>query len=463
MFRIIAKIFAVFHLNLLFQASGTLSIVHRDFHLQLVPNNQSTGLNREVIYSVFVDNYEETEDQIKIDWKCFPDSKSSGNCQKGSPRDIWSVSYIFSRTGLYQIQVSVTLNEVTKNDTAYIEIHPEVIVSVEVISIEPFEVVSEHPFSARARINYLIPQCSAEWHSVATDDRYKYLHILDLEQGLGKMTMHDLEENFLSELIEFENDTTSYELQLDIPGTSDVSTGLVGSTEYLFRLVITCPAPFDYTKEDNITSHKNVTNYVDLIIRANEPPFVEHLDVDPKNGTAMKTLFKLSTAPAVDAPGDYPMRYRFYYGVDDFWVLIGDFYENSVTTAELPFSEKKIRTKYEVCDSRNACATVHGPDIHIEPIGTITPSELELRLNSLNGSMLRKDYDEFFERSVCLLWSVNDRETQKMFDTIADIMEMEINSLSKSIKISKNVLDGWRIIAKRIGNEKLQDQTNNQL
>lgn len=52
----------------------------------------------------------------------------------------------------------------------------------------------------------------------------------------------------------------------------------------------------------------------------------------------MKTFFKFSTGVAVDESDDYPLKYNFQIAFDGLKVSIGEFYENMVTTSQLPFS-----------------------------------------------------------------------------------------------------------------------------
>lgn len=58
----------------------------------------------------------------------------------------------------------------------------------------------------------------------------------------------------------------------------------------------------------------------------------------PTEGIALKTIFKFSTAVAIDLATDYPLKYTFKYKVDSFTIKIGEYYENMVAKAQLPFS-----------------------------------------------------------------------------------------------------------------------------
>lgn len=52
----------------------------------------------------------------------------------------------------------------------------------------------------------------------------------------------------------------------------------------------------------------------------------------------MTTIFKFSTGVAIDDEFDYPLKYTFYYTVNNITINIGEFYESMVSTAALPYS-----------------------------------------------------------------------------------------------------------------------------
>lgn len=105
---------------------------------------------------------------------------------------------------------------------------------------------------------------------------------------------------------------------------------------YKFRLFITCPAPI--INIEDAKNRSNVTSFVDIVIATNKPPIPQRLDVTPTMGNAMTTIFKFSTGVAFDDEFDYPLKYTFYYTVNNFTINIGEFYESMVSTAVLPYS-----------------------------------------------------------------------------------------------------------------------------
>lgn len=100
---------------------------------------------------------------------------------------------------------------------------------------------------------------------------------------------------------------------------------------------ITCPEPISNIENQN---RLNITSFVDIEIATNQPPIPQRLEVAPTIGNAMTTIFKFSTGVAFDDEFDYPLKYTFYYSVNNITINIGEFYESMVSTTVLPYSGK---------------------------------------------------------------------------------------------------------------------------
>lgn len=445
--------------NFSIQGSGTLKVLSRDFAIQLVPNNQSIGLSREIIYKVYLENFDAEHDKINITWSCQSLSSKSVDLHDRFNMKLKhgnrSAHLIFSKVDTYYLTVSVLINGIMKNDSALVQVAADIIPSVEFMAFDPFSVVTDQVFSTAVYIHYLTPKCLAEWFLVLDSTG-------NIENGYGLMNINDLEENFLSELIEYENNTISYKVILTAPGEYSNSTGIRRGRN-LFRLMIMCPPLIN---EDDLNSTMPNTDliisYVELILNSNDPPSVEELDVSPNSGYALKTLFKFSTGPSIDSPDDYPMRYKFFYLIAHLWVLVGDFYENTVTSAELPFSEHPIETKYEVCDSRGACTTVKGPKVKVILDDKMTASEIDNKLEALKGSLARQDYEEFFARAVSCIWTIYAMERKdyikKVDRLVKDLLDQQLGS---NQNVEDTVLKQWKFIAEKLNDKELLSRINN--
>lgn len=155
-----------------------------------------------------------------------------------------------------------------------------------------------------------------------------------------------MEGNFLSELVDYANTTFSRDIWLTVPDTNDALnwTGLQPNARYKFRLITECPAPIsdDDSNQTTITNNatdRRVQSYVDVSVTTNQPPVGRKLEVEPSDGVALKTIFKFSTGVASDGIDDFPLKYKFQYRVDQrFTIDAGEYFENMVTTARLPYS-----------------------------------------------------------------------------------------------------------------------------
>lgn len=157
-----------------------------------------------------------------------------------------------------------------------------------------------------------------------------------------------MEGNFLSELVDYANTTYSRDISLTVPDANVALNwhGLEPNARYKFRLITVCPAPisFDESNGSNQTvvlsnNDERITSFVDVTVTTNQPPIGRILEVEPSDGVALKTIFKFSTGVAIDEADDFPLKYKFQFRIDDRVIVdVGEYYENMVTTARLPYS-----------------------------------------------------------------------------------------------------------------------------
>lgn len=270
------------------------------------------------------------------------------------------------------------------------------------------------------------------------------------------MTVFDIEGNFLSELVDYENETMTRELTLTVPerNSSAAWPGLLGDSSYRFRLISTCPAPLD---SDDLDApdvvRPNVTSYADLVIRTNAPPVGFALEIVPdRGGVAMKTLYKFSTGGASDRPADYPLHYSFQIFVrmagetdgdglaplQTIAIVVGEFYENTVTNSWLPYSAEPIRTAYDVCDSRGACATIDGPDVGVQaPTASVVGDQLQLLTEQFGAAMGRLEFDGAFRLvsiAAVTLRNLRDQVDQKTRDGFRATVRTSIGEQTQRLK-----------------------------
>lgn len=86
------------------------------------------------------------------------------------------------------------------------------------------------------------------------------------------------------------------------------------------------------------------------------------------------------------------MKYTFGYIVNNLSVTFGTFYENTVATTQLPFSDA-VETFFEVCDNNNACTKVKGEEnIASNDDYKYTSEEIEFKLREFQSSLKRSEY-----------------------------------------------------------------------
>lgn len=142
-------------------------------------------------------------------------------------------------------------------------------------------------------------------------------------------------------------------------------------------------------------SSRNITNSFEFDFLTNAPPNPLPLVVDPPNGTAMETEFKLKAGAAKDLPQNFPLKYSFGYTLNNMTLRIATYYENTITQAfELPLSseENPINSFYEVCDSNQACILFNGPTITTIK-GNYTQEDVVFRLAKFKAQMERATYN----------------------------------------------------------------------
>ena len=169
--------------------------------------------------------------------------------------------------------------------------------------------------------------------------------------------------------------------------------------------MITCPEAFE---EENQKSSRNITNSFDFDFLTNAPPNPLPLEIDPPNGTAMQTAFKLKAGAAKDLPQNFPLKYTFGYSWNNKTLRMATYYENTITQAfELPLAleENPITLFYEVCDSNNACITFNGPTI-ITSKGNYTKEDIDFRLARFKAEMERGTYNLASNTAVVMLFTL---------------------------------------------------------
>lgn len=333
---------------------------------------------------------------------------------------------IFSNEGSYELLSEVTIKEVSKSSTTQIDVDKKVIphVQLKYFPVQPISVTKSNEIVVT--ILNLIPKCFTYWN-ILTDDGFSDFK----EDAEGNFTdmgftfIKDFEEYFLQELVDYDNNTLSKDITLNIP--PDV---LTPNVKYKFRLTVTCPEPITESKSQ--AQRQNVTSFYDVIMSTNGPPDTLPLLVQPANGVAMKQKFKFATGAAKDSPTDFPLKYSFSYVVDNITVVIGTFYENSVAHTQLPFADA-IETFFEVCDNSGACTKASGPVVAANITQSYTAEEIDFKIEEFDAMLRRAEYSKAMNSGLVFLIT-----QKKISDDISSYEERMLKMMKKELEKLKS-------------------------
>lgn len=226
---------------------------------------------------------------------------------------------------------------------------------------------------------------------------------------------------------------------------------LLPNEKYKFRLTMTCPEPL--TESMTNGQRNNVTSFYDIVLSTNGPPETLPLVVSPLSGIGMKDRFKFSTGAAKDSTSDFPLKYTFGYVVNNLTVNIGTFYENTVASTQLPFSDA-VETFFKVCDNNGACIIVSGETVVSNKDYKYTEEEIEFKLSEFDATLRRADYADSFNVAVVFLLTQHKFEKSSHEAKMLEMMKRELGKLKASedsgfiyqqkvvefIKISKDIM-----------------------
>ena len=291
----------------------------------------------------------------------------------------------------------------------------------------PFSVINQNDF--HFTIMDLIPNCVAIWNPKKDENfaTYESSNGNGTEDMFGSIIARDVEEKFLHELVDYDNNTLTKDITLTIPKNT-----LKPNEKYKFSLTISCPEPLPEGNQNKI--HQNVTSFYDITFETNGAPDTYPLEIHPMLGVPMKTSFKFSTGAAKDSSADFPLKYKFGYIVENLEIIVGEYYENMVTHSELPYSDA-IETFFEVCDNNDACVRVSGSNVTVNASYTYSKDEIHFEIEKFESKLKRSEYSGALNVGVVVLVTlqkvVKDRSSIEL--TIHKIMNTELSILKSGI------------------------------
>ncbi|XP_060805216.1 uncharacterized protein LOC132902811 [Amyelois transitella] len=200
--------------------------------------------------------------------------------------------------------------------------------------------------SLTANVTNVPPTCILTWYFASKEYLYNYVLVNDTceecqygEALTESMTIQSLEENFLNELIDYTNETQWRSV------TADLQTTVAGRARFIAQCG--CSLTFNCDRKGVV--------YADVNFMVNTSPKTRELMITPETGTALETVFRISTPPASDPDGI--LRYNFYcrVGVEDS-LLLASYVEHRAVETLLPYIDGGTEIWIEVCDVLGACA-----------------------------------------------------------------------------------------------------------
>lgn len=308
-----------------------MKVFAKEFEVQNVPAACLIGVSKEVAFSA---HFQHSSKDLIVKWTCSDDCE---NALINASESSQHITASFHQEGSFVLKSTATHGAITKTSSTNVSINAKVIPHAVMKYFPPQPVSTMDKNEIVATIVDLIPRCTAAWNLVSDEG---FAEPNQDMSDLGFVSIRDYEEQFLNELVDYDNNTLSKDITMTIPAGA-----LKAEERYKFRLIINCPEPI--TENMTPADRKNVTAFYDIIVATNGPPITSDLVIFPPQGIPMKQSFKFSLGAAKDQPSDYPLKCTFGYKFDNLSIIIGSFFENYVAYTQLPYSDA-IETFFEV-------------------------------------------------------------------------------------------------------------------
>ncbi|CAO1328340.1 unnamed protein product [Diamesa serratosioi] len=398
-------------------------IIPRDFQVVISPSDCMIGINRPIKFYAQIFRFSESIQNIEVMWICSQHGESDCSSNFGNSSNMIDPSITFPTEGDYELQVQVTINNITKTSISKVQINAQVIPHVQIKNYPklPVDVINQNEFYFT--IMDLIPNCVAIWNAKEDESFATYESSNGTEDVFGSIIARDVEEQFLNELVDYDNNTLTKDITLTIPKNT-----LNSNERYKFSLTISCPEPLAEGAQNTI--RQNVTSFYDIVLETNGAPETYPLEIYPMLGIPMKTSFKFSTGAAKDSSADFPLKYKFGYNVENLKIIVGEYYENMVTHSELPYADA-IETFFEVCDNNNACARVSGSKVVVNAPYTYSKDEIDFKVGEFESKLKRSEYSGALNVGVVVLVTLKKvlKDSSAIESTILKIMKTQLSTL----------------------------------
>uniref|UniRef100_A0A182S691 PKD/REJ-like domain-containing protein n=1 Tax=Anopheles maculatus TaxID=74869 RepID=A0A182S691_9DIPT len=413
----------------------TVNVLRREPEVILFPADAVVGFDQAVQIRSYATGGE-------VVWSCQKKGDDS-NCNDTFDIGDGSAVVTFYNEGQYHVKASfVSDSQVETESYTSLTVHPKVTPSVRLLQWSKYPAVAREPFELLVSVAGLVPNCYSNWTVVKGEDGFAYFDPAQLPNGtsLGGLFIRDIEENFLSELVDYGNDTVVKDIVLSIPGGTVTGPwkGLEPDVRYKLRLETVCPEPIDDSKMvGQQTPRAQVKSYWTFVLETNGAPQALPIVISPgSNGTALETMFKISTGIAKDTERDYPLRYSFWYIADGVDILVASNYEITSAETVLPFTKTgHVGTYAIVCDSRNACTKIVGPNVAIVPGMEPSAEAVSYAFETMEGYFDRLNYRDALKCGFELLITLRNRHSSQYDATYRRFIDLLKQSISHIRKV----------------------------
>ncbi|XP_065089861.1 uncharacterized protein LOC135711048 [Ochlerotatus camptorhynchus] len=394
-------------------ANMKLNVLTRALKGNVLPSDASTGFAQTTeVRTIFNDR-----SVSSLVWSC-EDTSGDTRCSEDLIISERTASISFIKESNYTI--SATVGDV--NLISNLQVNAKSTISVVLQTLPPMYLIPGQRYEILVDVHGLVPKCISNW-TVVKGEGYSYFDTAAMG-GLGGVFINDIEENFLSELVDYGNDTVTREVTLILPANAPNWEGLAPDVLYKFRLVTNCPEPIDDSVDSKV-SRGTVISHWDMILETNAPPKGLPLEVTPnENGTALSTFFTFATGVAQERESDFPLLYSYWYSAEGNSINFANYYEVMSAETQLPYSKDGISTFYEVCDSRSACSRVDGPKITLKANPSLTPANTEFRIDAVENNFLRGNLREATKTAFDTLITLKNQDAKNFNDVYSKMMAL---------------------------------------
>lgn len=404
--------------NEIVKATMKLTVLKRPLMGTIYPFDATVGFAQTTEARV---TYNKPVDEVS--WECRESADIS--CTENLIQGKNLVTTSFLKESKFQISASVEQLTLVSN----IKVNAKSTISVTLQKTPPLYLIPGNRYEVTVDVAGLVPKCTSNW-TLSNEEGFAYFDTTAIG-GLGSIFINDIEENFLSELVDYGNDTVEREVRLIIPKEAELARNAL----YKFRLVTTCPEPIDDSVDGGKT-RGSVASHWDMVLETNGPPSGLPLTVVPAdNGTALNTFYTLSTGIANDTASDFPLRYTYWYVADGNTVQVGDFYEVMSTETQLPYSEKNVSVFYTVCDARQACSRIDGPQLRVLANPSIGLPDVLFRLDAVQKHFARGNYQDSMKVAFETLLTLKNQASglyDEAYSRYTIILESQIKSIKEA-------------------------------